>query len=98
MSWAVVVGAVIGLAGTAYSAYDANEKQKELEDKEEEANAEALRLDLLSRKNSVDQDTATVSFGDRDKDIGDYRDFITPIDKTKAKPSLGFGTDTGLIS
>ena len=98
MAWAVVVGAVIGLAGTAYSAYDAKEKQKEVDSKQEEAEAETKALEKLSRKNSVADKGATVSFGDRNKEIGSYEDFITPVDKSKGKPSLGFGTGSGLVT
>ena len=100
MSWAVVVGAVIGLAGTAYSVYDADKKADELEEKAEEEQLAASAMDKRIIEEASRNKSAKVEFGgDRDA-ANDYRYFLndSPSDKKKnKKPSLGFGTaDSGM--
>jgi len=98
MSWAVVVGSVIGLAGTAYSVYDQKKTQEELDGqaRKQEALAKSNSAKLL-RADLQDQ-SAKAEFGDGDNSFNDYTFFNADAEKKKKKGNtLGFGTGTGGI-
>ena len=100
MSFAVVVGAVIGLAGTAYSMHEQKKNAKELADEEDKAIAEASAAQQMSIKQDAvesSNESKKVKFGtgEAGDDLGSYGDFYSKNKTKKAKqPMLGFGTST----
>ena len=102
MSFAVVVGAVIGLGATVYSTMEQKKMNQELQD---QADADALeaqtaqRLAVTNSRTSKANEAKSVKFGSGQAgdEIGSYGDFYSKNDKKPKKtttPSLGFGTSS----